>query len=124
MKQIESLIQEMNADIEQLTNMEPEPGCYVVIFLNSGNGTIYALMNGAYNMISKDAQYIMPLPWINQVKRMTRDDANQYAATHVCIENGKGERFFSEVVSIAEYRDILLADQKRVLAAIEKYNNE
>lgn len=112
----------MNADIEWLTNMVPKPNQYVVIFKSDNHNTIYALMKGAYNMISKDAQYIMPLPWINQVKRMTRDDANQYAATHVCIENGKGERFFSEVVSIAEYRDILLADQKRVLAIVEKYN--
>lgn len=124
MKQIESFIQQMNADIERLTNMVPDPGRYVVIFKNDKHDTIYALMDGSYNKISEDAQDIMPLPWIDQVLRMTRGDADRYAASHPCIENGKGEHFFSEVIGLIRYRDILLADHKRVLATVEKYNQD
>ena len=120
--ELKEFIQQMKADIERLENMVVEPFRYVVIFKNDRHDTIYALMDGAYNKISEDAQNIMPMPWIDQVLRLRREDADRYAATHSCIENRKGERFFAEVVKLIAYRDMLLADHKRVLATVEKYN--
>lgn len=98
---------------------------YVVIFRNGYYETVYSLAKDIINLISKDAQDISPFTPINRVRvYKTFGEAREYTIAHPTIQDGKGRYFNSKVMSLEDYRKLLLRKCEREEEAITRWVEE
>lgn len=110
METINDLLSSMDQMIKELTEIKYTKGLFVVIFRNKNHETFYGLTNGDYNKIAKDknSQCIMPSPSFSTIKAMDQNEANNYVNQNHCINDDAGRMYFSEVIKLWEYKDLIL----------------
>ena len=126
MNTIAELIESLKNEITELENMKPRNGS-VVIYTNGQGQRFYGVADGNYNgMAEVGLENIYPQPSINRIKIMGHTEANAKIKELPMIQDGKGDHYFAQKVSLVNYIAILLTCNNRMLTGIlemqKRYN--